>query len=157
SPPAWVGSVRLLRTSRDHPSPPTPGGLGARMGRTSNLSHANLLPHPDELRAHVRMEDCARQRQRLWLGPSRRQVREEQKACSGKHGCCAMLCGVSGGVGSSCPQLGAECRILRGLSGDVPGRGIQMHSSPYLAERLDAAGDTGALAARKRLTDPNTN
>jgi len=32
-----------------------------------------------------------------------------------------------------------------------------MYSSPYLAERLDAAGDTGALAARKRLPDPNTN
>jgi hypothetical protein len=32
-----------------------------------------------------------------------------------------------------------------------------MYSSPHLAERLDAAGDTGALAARKRLTDPNTN
>jgi hypothetical protein len=32
-----------------------------------------------------------------------------------------------------------------------------MHSSPHLAERLDAAGDTGALATCKRLTDPNTN
>src|SRR5262249_61749687 len=82
------------------------------MGRTSNLSHPNLLPPPDELRAHVRMEDCARQRQRLWLGPSRRQVREEQKACSGKHGCCAMLCGVSGGGGGSrSPPGGARCPL----------------------------------------------
>ena len=32
-----------------------------------------------------------------------------------------------------------------------------MYSGPHLAERLDAAGDTGALATRKRLTDANTN
>jgi hypothetical protein len=32
-----------------------------------------------------------------------------------------------------------------------------MYSSPHLAERLDAAGDTRALATRKRLTDSNTN
>src|SRR5215510_4618691 len=126
------------------------------MGRLTTRATQPSAP-PDELRAHVRMEDCARQRQRLWLGPSRRQVREEQKVCSGKHSCRAVLRGVSGGIGSSCPQLGAECRILRGLSGDVSRSGVQMYSGPHLAERLDAAGDTGALATRKRLTDPNTN
>ncbi len=32
-----------------------------------------------------------------------------------------------------------------------------MHSSPHLAERLDAAGDAGSMATRKRLTNSNTN
>jgi len=32
-----------------------------------------------------------------------------------------------------------------------------MHSSPHLAERLDAAGNSGAMATCKRLTHSNTN